>query len=112
MANWRPGELDQRVTIRRESRDGDGFGGAEVPLSDVATVWAKVTPLRGRERDFADRIEPTGDYLFVFRNRANLTLLEKHRLVWRGVEYNIKFIGYSGHRSMYYEVAAERGVAQ
>ncbi|MDA8212164.1 MAG: phage head closure protein [Clostridia bacterium] len=43
------GELRHRVKIQQKSVTRDSFGAESVTWSDVATVWAVVEPLRGRE---------------------------------------------------------------
>lgn len=45
----RAGELRHRITLQRATEARDSFGQAVKTWSDVATVWASVEPLRGRE---------------------------------------------------------------
>jgi len=46
----RAGELRHRVTIQQNNNPTRGSSGEEIPnWQDVATVWAAVEPLRGRE---------------------------------------------------------------
>lgn len=107
---WAPGELDQRVTISRETLAADGIGGATVTLATVATVWAKVVAKSGRERMAADRLDAEAGYLFVIRWRSDVR--EADRITWGGVDYNIRAIRQDGGRKLYLEIDAERGVAQ
>lgn len=106
---WQPGELDQRITIKRETLTPDGMGGSSVALSTVATVWAKVIGKSGGESDAADRINASAVYTFVIRYRTDLK--EKDRITWGGVDYNIRAIPGTGRRRMYLEIEAQRGVA-
>lgn len=107
---WRSGELDQRITIQRETPADDGMGGQTVVLAAVATVWAKVIALAGREGVRASRLDASHRYTFVIRYRAGL--LESDRILWDGVQYNIRAIARQGGREPYLEIDAERGVAQ
>lgn len=107
---WTPGELDQRVTISRETLASDSMGGSTLTLSTVATVWAKVFAKSGRERTAADRLDAESAYTFVIRWRGDVR--EADRLVWNGIDYNIRAIGQDGGRKMYLVIDAERGVAQ
>ena len=45
----RAGELRHRVTIQQKSVTRNTFGEEVVTWQDVATVWAAIEPLRGRE---------------------------------------------------------------
>jgi len=45
----RAGELRHRVTIQQKSVTRNTFGEEIVTWQDVATVWAAIEPLRGRE---------------------------------------------------------------
>lgn len=107
---YRPGELDQRITIQRETPASDGMGGVTLTLSDVATVAAKVIAMSGNEREDFDALQAEHKYRFVIRWRSDI--LKNDRIVWRGVEFNIRSIADFGPRTMYLEMDAERGVAQ
>ena len=41
------GKLNQRILIKRQTKTADGFGGTTSTVSTVATIWAKVTELKG-----------------------------------------------------------------
>lgn len=105
---WAPGELDQRITVRRQTLTPDGMGGNTKALSDVVTVWAKVIPLAGRESSEHGRLEASNVYRFVIRNRQNL--LPSDCIIWRGTQFNIRALPVDGGRGMYLEIDAERGV--
>ena len=44
-----PGRLDQRITIQRLETTRDDFGGVIEGWALVASTWAAVEPLQGRE---------------------------------------------------------------
>lgn len=104
------GDLDQRITIQRETRTADSYGGAALSWVEEATVWAGVRPLSGRERADLGEVEAPANYRFTIRRRAGLT--EAMRISWGGALYNIRFIADPGPRSLYMTIEAERGVAQ
>lgn len=110
MANYRPGELDERIIIRRETESDDGGGGVTVAVADYATLWALVRPASGNERLAMDAIQAEATVVFVIRARSDLR--ESDRIKWRDVEYNIRTMGKRSPRAMYLEITAERGVAQ
>ena len=107
---FRPGELDKRITLRRESLTPDGQGGNHLTVADYDTVWAHVRPLSGREREQFDRVNAEASYLFVIRNRQDIR--ENDRVLWEGVEYNIRLIKGRAGRPLYLEIIGDRGVAQ
>lgn len=47
------GKLDKRVTFQRRSSTLDDYGQQLDAFTDVATVWANVEPLGGREKMMA-----------------------------------------------------------
>lgn len=104
-----PGRLDQRVTLQQATRTADGLGGYVKGWSDVATLWARVEPLAGRERDMAQQVESPRDYRVTIRRRADVTTA--HRLLWQGNALNIRFVADEGARALYLALDCERGVA-
>lgn len=66
------GELRQRVTIQEPNDTRDALGGLVAGWSDVATVWAKVEPVSGREIVEADAVEARITHRVVIRWRDGL----------------------------------------
>ena len=111
MINYRPGELDQRINIKREILVDDVMGGQEVTLTNIATcISAHSRNLSGKESERYDRLNATSLNMFVVRYRDDLR--EDDRIEWGSVEYNIRHIPNNGSRKNYTEIIAERGVAQ
>lgn len=109
MINYRVGELDQRITIKREQLASDSMGGSEVALVDVGDMWCHVRFKSGRETQDADRLAAETRYIFVIRWRGDL--LANDRIVWSGSSYNIRAINQMGGRKLYLELEADGGVA-
>lgn len=107
---YSPGELDKRVTIRREVETPNRSGGFDLSLVDVATLWAHIRPKSGRETSNETRVNASVSYLFVIRFRADIR--PSDRIIWNGVSYNIRAILTRGNRALYLEIDAENGVAQ
>lgn len=101
-------ELDQRVTLRRETKTSDGMGGSSTAWTDIATVWAKVRPMTGTEREHSDRENATANYLIVIRARDDVD--EACIAVWKGTQFNIRFAKLQP-RSRFLVLECERGVA-
>lgn len=102
------GELDQRVTFRRESKTADGMGGSVTTLADIATVWAKVRPMSGGEREHSDRLNATSNYVIVIRARTDID--ETCVAVWNGTTFNVRFVKREP-RSRFLALECEKGVA-
>lgn len=108
---YRPGELDQRIDIKRMVLVDDGIGGQDERLENIATcISAHSRSLSGGESERYDKLNATSLNMFVVRYRNDLR--EDDRITWRGVEYNIRHIPSNGGRKIYTEIVAERGVAQ
>ncbi|MEC9346064.1 MAG: phage head closure protein [Pseudomonadota bacterium] len=104
-----PGQIDQRITIQSENSTADGAGGFVLAWSDVATVWAMVEPLTGREREEAGRLEGAVRYRVTVRYRAGLTT--SNRIVWRSTPMQVREVHEAGPRPMYLVLICESGVA-
>lgn len=103
------GELNERISLQRKTRTGDGAGGAAASWSEYAEVWALVRPMSGRERENAGREEGVRLYLVVMRHRDDVR--DGDRVEWRGRHLNIRFPKDRGPRSHWLELEAEMGAA-
>jgi SPP1 family predicted phage head-tail adaptor len=106
-STYSAGELDQRVSFLRETKVDDGMGGNTVTWPPIATVWAKVRPMSGTEREHSDRLNAQANYLIVIRYRSDIT--EKDVAEWKGTIFNIRF-SKDEPRSTFLAMEAERGV--
>jgi SPP1 family predicted phage head-tail adaptor len=82
------GELNQRVAIQSPKSGSDGYGVQGKPGWDtVATVYAKVHPLRAYELVRAKQVEVDAEYVVTIRYTPLLN--EKCQLVWLSKELAI-----------------------
>ena len=79
--------LSERVTIEEKQTARDAYGAEMVAWVAVATVWAQVQPLSGRE--YVTMRAAQSDVSTRFRMRYRTGLTTAKRLVWRGVPHNI-----------------------
>lgn len=108
---YRSGELDQFITVIRDTEVDDGQGGQDLtPSNVVADLYAHVRPMSGNETKKFDKLNAAMTNLFVVRYRDDI--LETDRISWGSEEYNIRAIQKAGGRKLYLEIFAERGVAQ
>lgn len=66
------GRMRKRVTIQRLERTDDGYGGIVETWVDVATVWAAVEPLTGRERYEAQQVQSDLSHKVTMRYRPGI----------------------------------------
>lgn len=107
---YRPGELDQRIKIMRQTETPDGYGGNTIAWVEQFEIWAKVRPLSGSELTDYDRVNAEAKYIFIIRYPINV--LDSDRIDWDGEGYNIRVRKKPTGRSLYMQIEAERGVAQ
>lgn len=81
------GELDQRITVQSPSANVDVLGQRVETWTQVAALWAKATPLRGREFFAAGAMQSEVAVKFTIRYRTGLT--GAMRVLWRGVPHAI-----------------------
>jgi len=109
-AVYDPGEMDQKITIQRETLTSDGMGGQEVTVTDLLVdEWAAVRPLSGREFERYDAMQATAMVRFTIRFREGIR--HNDRIIWQGTAHNIRYIPPASTREMYLVMEAERGVA-
>lgn len=86
----RAGDLRHRVTIQQLSALSDGMGGVRETWQDVATVWAAVEPMEGRERYEAQQIQAELTHRVRLRYRPGIT--PKMRVVHKGRIFQIEAV--------------------
>lgn len=102
----RAGLLDRRVTLERRVEVVDPSGQPVISWVPLATVWARVEPLGGRENFGAQQFVATGDLRFTIRWRADVTPL--HRVTYAGVHYDVVSVAEEGRREALLIVARGR----
>ena len=65
------GKLDRRVTVQRRQATTDSYGQESGTWVDIATVWANVKPIGGREKLRAMAYESTLTHTVMVRYRAD-----------------------------------------
>lgn len=70
MPNLRAGALTRRITLQQRATTQDTFGGQSITWTDVATVWAAVEPLTGRELLSAQAVQSTVSHQITIRYQA------------------------------------------
>jgi SPP1 family predicted phage head-tail adaptor len=69
----RTGDLRHQVILQSKTEGRDAVGGVVEAWSDVATVWASVEPLDGKEFFAAERVNADATTRIRMRYRAGVT---------------------------------------
>lgn len=69
----RAGELRYFITIQQRSVTRDDFGAESATWSTFSSVWAKVSPLSGREMEHAQAIHSDTTHQVTIRYLAGVT---------------------------------------
>lgn len=64
------GQMSQRVRIQQPTVAKDALGAPTQTWSDIATVWADIQPISGREARIADRIAAVVSHQITVRYRS------------------------------------------
>lgn len=64
------GQMSQRVRIQQPTVAKDALGAPTQTWSDIATVWADIQPISGREARIADRIAAVVSHQITVRFRS------------------------------------------
>ncbi len=100
------GEYDRRVTLQAPTHSADAVGGPTATWAALATVWAKVRPLSGKEIERAQSIA-VNPMMIVIRWRADVDATQRvalddgriGRVLW------VTELGYRAELALAIEVA-------
>lgn len=103
------GELRHRVTVQSPTKIADEAGGVNTSWADLATVWAAIEPLTGRERFHAQRQDMSVSHRLTMRFVAAVTA--DHRVKFGNRLFNIRSVINPGERNRWLVLDCEEGVA-
>lgn len=105
------GGMRRRLELQQEVRTPDGGGGYTVGWSTVATVWGEITPVSGRERLEAMRLQGEVTHRIVVRHRRDLAPDHQWRLKLGQRTFNVRAVINQGERDRFLELLCHEGVA-
>ena len=82
-----PGRMNRRIVIRQKSVTRDAYGSEVITWATVATVWAAVLPVRGREYVAMREAQADITTRFLIRYRAGIT--PAMQIQFDGTDYGI-----------------------
>lgn len=92
----RAGLLDRKITLQTQTETLNSFREVVKTWTDLVTVRAQVTPMRGNEIYKADRPVSLKTTKFVIRYRTDLD--EEVRIKYKNEYYNVVHIAEIGRR--------------
>lgn len=92
MTALRAGQLTRRLRIQSRASTQDTFGSPNLVWTDVATVWAEIQPLSGRELESAQRLASEVSHQITVRYQsifADTKIVAGYRALYKGRIFNI-----------------------
>ena len=102
------GVLRERIQIQQESNVSDGQGGSALSWTEVDTVWARVSPIRGAERLQGMQVQDETVRRITIRYRTDIT--PKMRVVWGSRIMNIREVINPDEHKKYLQLTVEDNV--
>jgi SPP1 family predicted phage head-tail adaptor len=99
------GELRHRITLQEPETQVSEGGAEETAWKDVATVWAKVEHLRGREYYAAAAVQAENAVIFTIRHLTGID--PRHRIRFRDQSYNIITVDNLQYQNRYQVIHAQ-----
>lgn len=99
------GELRHRITLQKPETEVSDSGVEETSWKDVATVWAKVEHLRGREYYAAAAVQAENTVIFTIRYLTGIDT--RHRIRFRDQSYNIITVDNLQYQNRYQVIRAQ-----
>jgi SPP1 family predicted phage head-tail adaptor len=65
--------LKSQLLLEEESLISDGLGGQTSTWNTVATLWAEISPISGKEQLFASQLNSSVRYRLMLRYRGEVT---------------------------------------
>lgn len=90
------GKLDRRVAISVKSASRDSYGAEIIGWSLLATVWAEILPLSGREFFVASQFVPEAELKIRMRYREDFD--ETAKITYNNIDYDILHIAEIGRQ--------------
>ena len=102
--------LRSRITLQQQVQTADGAGGFARSWSDVATIWAEILPLNGRELLQAQQLQSSVTHKITIRYRTGVIAAQRF-LCESTRAFNIRAVRNVEERDELLEIFAEEGVA-
>jgi SPP1 family predicted phage head-tail adaptor len=99
------GAMRERVLLQTHNTTQNTAGETVSTFTDLATVWARVEPFRGREIFAAGHEQAKQPVLFTIRHSSiSDQFREEDRITWEGRVYEPQTISHRLHREEFVEI--------
>lgn len=105
------GDLRKQLIVQAEQQTPDGAGGYALAWTTLASVWANISPLTGRELYTAGHQESRVTHKVTMRWRKDLAITPDMRLLYNERVLNIRAVINEGERNQYAILLVEEGAA-
>ena len=103
------GKLDNRVVFLTEFQVDDGSGGKCSTFREFAQAWSFVFIASGTENFKFNRVFALDNYVFVIRNRSDVTITTSDVIEYDGERMNIVHVTKTDNRDLYIAIEATKG---
>lgn len=105
------GALNKRIALQAETRTPDGAGGYALTWTTVASLWANIQPVFGRETSAADRQESRVTHKITLRWQSAVTPTASMRVLYKTRAFNIRAVLNANEADRWMILLAEEGSA-
>ena len=105
------GELRKQIALQAEQQTSDGAGGYALAWATLATVWADISPVTGREIYASGHLEGRVTHKITMRWRSDITVTSDMRILYGARGFNIRAVTNQDESNQYLIVLAEEGTA-
>jgi len=105
------GTLRKKVAIQAESKTDDGAGGYTLAWTTLATAWANITPILGKEVYASGHLEGHVTHKVTIRWRGDITPTTDMRLSYNSRTFNIRAVLNRGEENKHFLLYVEEGGA-
>jgi len=105
------GNLRKQIVIQSEQQTPDGAGGYALAWTNVATVWAEISPVSGRELSAAGQLEGRVTHKMTTRWRGDLAITTDMRILYNARPFNIRAVINTDESNQWADILVEEGTA-
>jgi len=96
------GRMRHRVSIQQVTETKDTYGATTRTWATIATVWAAIEPIAGREYFYAQQVQSNVSHRVTIRHRAGVT--PKMRIMHDSRTFEIESVRNLGERDRWLEL--------
>jgi len=101
----RAGQLRHRITIQSVGSSYDDYGDLSNSWSTLATVWASISPISGKEERIADQMQGVETHSIKIRYRSGVTA--QNRILFGSRTFEIMSVKDWNERNVFIEILAK-----